>query len=303
MSAEQFANLAQSTVGTAYSPGDLVLHLASAASFPAAGPFSVTVVDKNTALPKLVFRVSSVSGNALTGAAETADVACSVNDQVYGTILSAAAMANIIAEASASAFIQPLVAPDHTVFSPQNFNDGSHNITTEIDNSSPVTSITLQGTQGGGFCISYIEKAVLASKSFTVTVAIATGGDVDNGGGYGLILSDGTKIIFFYVRNTGTGSAPLLNIQQWNSYTSHNSDPYMTEFYYAGPLLWLRVTEDAVHRSYFTSSDGITFSLIYQEAVTTFFTSTEYGFGGGTSASATGGQAQGTLYSFKETNP
>lgn len=142
---EQFANLAQSTVGTPYSPGAGHLILVSAANFPAVGTFSVTVVDKITLLPKLIFRVTSIAVNNLAGAAESADVACNVGDVVYGTILSAAAMAQIKTDVGGS-------VPNATILKGSGGVLGAQTATVATAFLNPFTSL-LQGVapaSGGG---------------------------------------------------------------------------------------------------------------------------------------------------------
>ena len=302
--AEQFANLAQSTVGTAYVPASGSLVLASASSFPALGTFSVTVVDKNTGIPKMIFRVVSVSGNTLSGAAETVpgDVACNVGDFVFGTMLSAAAMAQILSEA-AGGFPQTLVPPVHADFTQENFSQGN-NTTTQVNNTSPVTSISILNAVGSGATAqwAWLDKAKL-NATFTVTLAFSAAGDVGGSPHVGLVLTDGTKILAFALRTQGGNS--YLEVQQWNTVDSFNSAPYSITTFSAiqGPLIWTRIVEDAVHRSYLMSSDGINWIMVYQEAVNTFLTTTNYGFGMITASTVVGGGFMMTAYSFSESHP
>lgn len=92
---EQFANLIQTTLASNYTTGSGSMSLTSASGVPSGGTFSITIVDQTTKLVKLIWRVASRSGTTLTGAAESSDVNCNAGDLVYGTMLSAAAMAQI----------------------------------------------------------------------------------------------------------------------------------------------------------------------------------------------------------------
>jgi hypothetical protein len=78
MSAEQFANLAETTLASGYTAGGSTLAVASASLFPSTGPFRVSL--GNTA--KTIWRVDSVSGTTFTGGAEANDGNASTNDTV-----------------------------------------------------------------------------------------------------------------------------------------------------------------------------------------------------------------------------
>jgi hypothetical protein len=95
---EQFANLQSSTLASPYTPGDGQITLVSAAGFPTQGTFSVTILDLSD-IPVLIFRVASVAGAVLSGAAESTDTACSAGFGVFGTILTTAAMNQVKADA------------------------------------------------------------------------------------------------------------------------------------------------------------------------------------------------------------
>ena len=127
---------------------------------------------------------------------------------------------------------------------------------------------------------------------------------------YGLYLSDGgggpNIIIFGFQAGTGApANGVILTAFTFSNFTTFGAVVFQAgppEGF--GPLLWLRIVEDASHRTYFTSSDGINFAQVFQEAVTAHFTTARYGFGLGLqAASAVNADAMETLYSFAEHNP
>lgn len=208
---------------------------------------------------------------------------------------------------AATGFIQTLTAPTAASFTAENYN-GNGNVTTQTNNSTPVTSISLLQNSVGGSAqqMVFLDKAELAA-TFTVTEAMTLAGDLSGGNAARtfLVLTDGTKLITFDLRCGSSGA--VFEIGQWNSSTSFTgTTPYAATnvFTFAGPLLWLRIQETAMTRSYSMSSDGTNFALVFSEAENTFLTTTRYGWG--VSANIGGGngsQAMGTLYSFTETNP
>ena len=152
-------------------------------------------------------------------------------------------------------------------------------------------------------------KAVLASESFTITVALSGNlVSTNSGPSFGIALSDGTTFgsnyIFFQMTGKGGSTPPSLEIDQSSDavYDS-NTQPISVSLNQVGPLLWLRIVEDAVHRTYFTSADGITFNVFYQEAVTTHLTTAYYGYSLFGNSGTPGAQLSVTDYSFTETNP
>src|ERR1700674_4654108 len=101
--AEQFANLLNTTLAVPYVAGSGSMTVSSAAGFPAGGTFCVTLLDSVTKNVLMIFRVSSRAGAVLTGVSEGPDVNCPSTSLVKGTMLTAAAMTQVEADAVASA--------------------------------------------------------------------------------------------------------------------------------------------------------------------------------------------------------
>ena len=202
-------------------------------------------------------------------------------------------------------FIQTLAAPSSGSFSQINFNTGTGVVTTQTNNSSPVTSITvIQNDASSTGEIAGITKAKLAA-TFTVTMGFtqATGAGSGGGGGAlgGLWLTDGSANNLFLCYQAG---AYYLRIPVFSNFAGSfvgdvlgNAIPAVP----SGPLMWVRVQETASNRIYSLSSDGTNFMRIFSEANTAHFTTSQYGFALENRGSA--GQVSGTLYSFTETNP
>lgn len=100
---EQFANLASSTLASAYTAGAGSISVASASSFPTSGTFTVVIRDQATKAIKLLFRVTSVAGATFSGAAEGTDTAANAGDLVDGTMVTVASLAQFKADILASA--------------------------------------------------------------------------------------------------------------------------------------------------------------------------------------------------------
>lgn len=199
-------------------------------------------------------------------------------------------------------FIQTLTAPSSGSFTQENYNTGASVVTTQVNNSSPVTSITvLQSDTGGTNNAVALDKAKLAA-TFTLTEAFSINSTANNGQA-GLWLSDGgsppTNIQFVVQNAFGT------RLSVFTNFTSFSFDIVGNQsFYYTGPLLWLRVKETASARIYSMSSDGITFEQLFTESNTAHFTTSRYGMVvAARTASANACCSMATLYSFQETNP
>lgn len=198
-------------------------------------------------------------------------------------------------------FIQTLTAPVGASFSQENFTAG----VSQVNNTTPVTSVTIFSTNNSNpVGYRYLAQAEIAA-TFTVTTAISFAGDPTSAPHVGgVILTDGTKLIVFGLR--GESGQMLLEVQEWNTFNSFSGAPYSNADQFPagfGPLIWLRVTEDATNRTYFLSSDGITFAAVYQEAVGTFLTTADYGFGLSNDWATAYSSYMMTCYSFTATNP
>lgn len=200
-------------------------------------------------------------------------------------------------------FIQSLTAPVHGNFTQINFNTGAGVTTTEIDNASPVTSITIrQQDPNSTGQMAGMTKAKVAA-TFTVTAAFTTSGDLINPIA-GLWLTDGSaNNICFCTQFT----VPLRIALFTNFAGNFSADIYNSGnaggFFGTGPLVWFRVQETVSARNYYTSSDGINFTLVKTESNTAHFTTTQYGFVVEFRGVATTGDVETTMYSFAESNP
>jgi hypothetical protein len=198
-------------------------------------------------------------------------------------------------------FIQTLTAPVAASFTQLNYNVGSGVTTTQVNNTVPVTSITLkQSDPNVTENIAALAKNKVAA-TFTLTEAWAMGG-TSNQSFCGLWLSDGGSPPKNIIMGQQIG--PGWRISLFSNFTSFSGDIMGTVT--AMPwLLWTRVQETVSNRIYSTSSDGITFSTAVTESNTANFTTAQYGMAceirGGSGTSGT--DIQMTLYSLTETNP
>lgn len=304
---EQLANLYSTTLASGYTAGSGSISVSSATGAPTVGTFSLTILDASTGNVILIFRVASVSGTTFTGASEGPDSNAASASIVVGTILSAAAIAQIKIDAGGGggSFIQPLTAPVAANFTPLNFSTGSGVVTTQSNNSSPVTSISLtQNDPSATDEIAALSKAKLAA-TFTVTVAFSgavSGPSTNNQSLAGVFVSDGTNLIIFALQANAGYRIPLFS----NINGSFSSDvlpagSYVVPPFPQGPLVWLRIQETASARNYQISADGVLFFTVFTETNTAHFTTTNYGFALENRSNA--GIIGVCWYSFTETNP
>jgi len=229
-----------------------------------------------------------------------------------GTIL--AALTNVmatqfgVASSGGGGFIQALTAPVAANFSQINFS-GTGVTTTQVNGTSPVTFITLHQqdpTHTGN--LAALSKAKIAA-TFTVTVALTYNADPGAGAIEGLWLNDtGQNALFFGTFQNGSSTyLPFIQATtQFNNAGSGSTNIYDSSQggWFAGPVMWLRIQETASARNYYTSSDGVTFYLIYTESNTAHLTTANYGIGiyyfAGSGTTYDGGIS---WYSFTETNP
>lgn len=149
-------------------------------------------------------------------------------------------------------------------------------------------------------------RPVIASKSYTLTAAMnfANGCNIaSNFATGGLLLTNGTtntsSTIEFKYQYFGSVTSLIVdtsnNFGTAASYTTHYSLP---GYSFQSPI-FLRVVENATNRTYYISADGQTWIQVFQHAVTTDFTTTDYGI----FQRVNGGASGLTLFSWKETNP
>jgi len=199
-------------------------------------------------------------------------------------------------------FIQPLTAPIAANFTQFNYNTGSGVTTTQTNNSSPVTSISIiQQDPGNTQNMVALGKAKLAA-TFTVTIGFATA-SLSGDGFAGLWLYDGTSNIILAGYQNGGGAGRRISL--FSNFSTYTGDLYGPEAYYfqpISPIVYYRVQETASARNYSVSADGINYIQALTESNTAHFTTADYGFA---IEPRTGGigTLQGVLYSFSETNP
>lgn len=205
-----------------------------------------------------------------------------------------------VQQAAGSSFIQPLTAPASGSFSQLNFNQGG-TTTTQVNNSTPVTSITIiQSDPGGNNETAALVKNKLAS-TFTVTVGVSIS-LLSSAGVGGVFLYDGSaNNIFWGIQNQASFRAPVFSSLSGSFSTDAISQVSGVP---GGPLAWFRIQETASARNYYTSADGINFMLAGTESNTAHFTTSQYGWavqarsGGNPTSPSTI-----TCYSFTESNP
>jgi hypothetical protein len=343
--AEQLANLygaaSPVTLASNYTIGSGSISVSSATGAPTTGTFSLTILNASTGAVILIFRVTSVSGTTFSGAAEGTDTNAPSGSIVVGTMMTAAAVAQIKEDAIApstnanlvlagpssglaaaasfralvaadlpsggGAFIQALTAPVAANFTPVNYNTGSGVTTTQANLSSPVTAITIrQEDPSSTGNMAALGKSTIAS-TFTVTAAFSIAGDIQGSLYAGLWLNDGsTKSIVFGNNLLAQNDGNFYVIYSYTTFLQGSGGGVYTPTgagNFGGPLLWLRVQETASARNYYVSSDGVTFFLYYTESNTAHFTTAKYGFAVMFRTNVHTGDGGITCYSFTETNP
>lgn len=169
---EQFANLASSTLASAYSVGAGSITVASAASFPTQGTFTVVIRDQSTKAIKLLFRVTSVAGAVFSGAAEGTDAAANSGDLVDGTMVTVASLAQFKTDVLAAVAAAIQIVENNAVALPQepkvNLIPGSNVTITAVDNpGASRTDVTLAASAGSNPFIQSLTAPVAAN--FTQT--------------------------------------------------------------------------------------------------------------------------------------
>ena len=307
---EQFANLASTTLASAYTVGSGSISVMSAAGFPTSGTFTLVIRDQASKAIKLLFRVTSVSGTTFSGASEGTDAAANSGDLVDGTMVSVAMIAQLKADILASVppntnpFIYNLTAPVAANFTQKNFNVGSGVVSTQINLSSPITAITLIQHDSGQNQMIALAKAKLAA-TFTITLGFTASFPFGSNAVGGLFLTDnggGPNIIHWSPIQPGFGGRCSI----FSSYTGFSADIFGPQGQptSVGPLFWMRIQETASARIYSVSSDGVNFAQVFTESNTAHFTTVQYGWAlANRSGGANALEAMMTAYHFTETNP
>lgn len=308
---EQFANLASTTLASAYTAGSGSISVVSASSFPASGTFTLVIRDQASKAIKLLFRVNTVAGTVFSGASEGADASANTGDLVDGTMVTVASLAqfktDILAAvppaSNSNPFLQALTAPVAANFAQKNFNVGSGVVSSQFNLTTPVTAVSLlQHDPSATNNMIALAKAKI-NALFTITLGFSFIASASNAQA-GLWIADGTagpNMRAFVVQN-GFGIRDSL----FTNYTSFGGDAYgpIGQPVIGGPLIWLRVQETASARISSISSDGVNWAQFGTQSNTANFTTTQYGFG--LAARTAGGNtadAMMTVYHFSETTP
>ena len=201
----------------------------------------------------------------------------------------------------AGGFIQPLTAPVSANFSQLNFNNGTGVVTTQVNNSTPVTSITLNQLDPN----STQETAAIVKNKIAATFTVTVGfSDLSssNAGLVGLFLYDGSSNnLFWGYQSQASLRGPVFS-DLAGTFSTDAVGQYSAAV--AGPLAWFRIQETASARNYLLSSDGINFFQVATESNTAHFTTAQYGWAVQSRSGGPAGTQMGiTVYSFTETNP
>jgi hypothetical protein len=296
------------TLAAPYTSGGTTIQVSAStdpvtgATLPTTGTFSLTILNPETGSVYGIFRVTSVLGTTLTGAAEGPAFSAPSGAAVVGTMLTAAAITQIKTDAGGgggSGFIQTLTPPVAADFTQTNFNTGSC-VTNQFNNSTPVTSITLQQADPtGSLEIAGLTKPII-NPLFTLTIGMSAVFNNINGL-IGIWLTDGSAVNIIFGFNPGNNGyfATVLN----NFSGSFNTNIYGSQCQPLpqGPLSWLRIQETSSLRIFSVSADGINFMELTSVANTDFFTTVDYGFA--IEARQAGNEGQLCCYSFQETTP
>jgi hypothetical protein len=139
-------------------------------------------------------------------------------------------------------------------------------------------------TTGGGIAMitpSGSENNRLLVKSaptapYTVTIAMTVWTNDGNYEGGGMLVRNNTSGKFI-VWKVGWSDGLKVLVDQWNSPTSYSFGVSGNHYYSRGPMIWLRITDNATNRIYYLSYDGINFTQFLSESRTTFITPDQIG--------------------------
>jgi hypothetical protein len=203
-----------------------------------------------------------------------------------------------------SGFIQTLTAPTAGSFTQVNYNVGSGVTTTQTNNSTPVTSITVvQNDPNNVANVAMLVQSKIAS-TFTVTMAYTASGNYDGGAGgiAGMCIYDGSSTVIFMGMQSGEGFRIPIIASIGGGFSADVAGPVVNAPF--GPLAWTRIQETASARIYSVSTDGNVWEQYTAESNTAHFTTASYGLCVEVrGASANSPASMATMYSFTQTNP
>lgn len=270
MPAEQFANLAETTLASGYTSGTTTLSVASSSGFPSVGPFRVRL--GNTG--KTIWRVDSVSGTTWTGAAEANDANAASSDsvkivassQVAERMLQSPSTGEIhtytgVSGADRYGPIWKLAPLDQSGWSW--VNQGAWSVT----QGSGV--VWLHGAATGAGLNVKIRETAAPSTPYTITAAVipwhsSASGSIAGGGI--CMRESGTGKILEFILDRG-----VLVLNKNTSPTVFSSQPVnRAGLGGAGPIVFLRMNDGGTNITFGYSIDGVNFQTVFTEGRTVF---------------------------------
>ena len=267
--AEQFANLAETTLANSYVAGSGKIVVVSASGFPLSGTFSVLILNGATSI--LIFRVTSVNGTTFNGAAEGTDANAQPGYSVIGTMLTAAAMTQIEADVRGLNIYtnqNPLPLTNYTWQNQGNANYAAVG--------SRTMAITLPGDNATNVLHALLQS--VPATPYTVHMGMnVPPGFASNYNLTGLCISDGTKYIFIgyspskstvYVQETATLTSTPSSIA--------NYGPDMVKPYPGYNYIYFKISDDGTNLTWSFSTDSYSWLQVYQAPRTAYVTSVAY---------------------------
>jgi hypothetical protein len=156
------------------------------------------------------------------------------------------------------------------------FTDISGGVATTADVEGGI-SITASAT--GGYNIKGMDMAV-PSAPYTLTTKLDFNGSVPHASicGYGIHVSDGTKLEAFHIAPSGTiaGTFDILVFDMTD--LTHGSVAYglLVPWFFGG--IFIRLNDNNTSRTWSVSKDGVNFTAVYAVTRTAFLTPTRIGF-------------------------
>lgn len=289
MPAEQFANLAETSLGSSYTSGGTTLSVTSSSGFPTHGPFRVRIGNSG----KTIWRVDVVFGTTWYGGAEFNDANANSADTV--TL--------VWTEASGERLIQTAEPGDRA--NPSGVSGGDYysqfggfkvvpldqsNWTWFNQGSASVNQrgklVNLTSPTAGGTNLRGRLRGSYPTTPFTITVVIQpyfqSAGNISGLGLLGFTVSDGTKHKILVASNFNFNTAnppPSFWVAKYASATSATSATVIDSMPSAAQTIpiWLKMTDDGTNQTFYFSFDGVNFTQILQEARTTHLTPSDIG--------------------------
>lgn len=166
-------------------------------------------------------------------------------------------------------------------------------------------SVYLSSGPGTGAYNWRLRVASLPGATYTVTMGMRCLQQIATQMFCGLVLYDSgmgkleTFGLGFDVNRTG--------VYTWASVSSNTGAPFDNQantgnWTYGGSITWIRIVEDGVNRTFYTSTDHINWNQVFQEASATFLTPNQIGFGVSQNVGSTG-TTNMTVFSYLQTTP